>query len=77
MSRREVNRTDKRGTRLVATSEAHEWLGPRYIGLRATLLGFGRDSDHIRILVDGRKTPQSYHRAFWRRAQTFKEKEPL
>ena len=73
MSRREVTRDDEIGTRLLATSEAM-LAGVAHIGARATLVGFGRNPDLIRVVVDGNKTRQTYHRKFWRRAQTFAEK---
>lgn len=32
---------------------------------RGTVVGFGRDPSSVSILVDGKKTPSTYHMDYW------------
>lgn len=76
MSRRHIERYDDIGTRLLPTAHA-TLMGIVKSGTKGTLVGFGCRPNTIRVLKDGIKTPYTYHAKFWRRAQTFKEKEPV
>ncbi len=52
------------GQRVLIKDKQDGWYGITNAGKKATVCGFSRMENCIRILIDGMKCPQTYHRDF-------------
>ena len=55
------------GRPVVATALFREQFATWGRGLTATVVGYGRNDDTIRVRREGQTTVQTYHRHFWDR----------
>lgn len=66
----DAERKFAKGERVMATMKGHEYgaIRSRAGGVYGTVCGFGRrpNGHVVRVIIEGNKTPTSYHMDFWR-----------